>query len=276
MRSARVRRLAMIVTVTCAVTGAASVPASAANVTAVGSQLGVGNPAANGTNGSAAGWRTPTVTKTLDIDGDNIYGSLGYVLFNPHAFGNGGSGQGANALTNATVSLPAYIAVDATGSNISYSGNYTTIDNPANPAGAPIWSGIAYTSYTINPGIEASMFSITFGTGTSATATYRVGVFVDNGAPISVSPVGLRIAGAGGDSGIIAKPTAAQVNNYYFFDLDSVAAGDVFTVLLRRDTGSGGTVALGGLTFDALIPEPASAMLVLSALGALALRRQRR
>lgn len=247
-------------------------PAAAAVITAVGSQLGVGDPNANGTAGSAAGWRTPSVAKTLDIDGDNVYGTLGYVLFNPHAFGGGGSGQGL-PLTNVNQSLPSYISVAATGATLSYSGNYTTIDDPANPAGAPLWSGIAYAT-GVSAGSEIGLFSVTFGAGTPANATFRVGIFVDNIAPVDGSPFGLRITGAGGDSDLVNKLQATQVNNYYFFDLENVAAGDEFSIITRRSGSGTGAVGMGGLTFD-VIPEPAS-LACLSAAAFLFLPRRRR
>lgn len=246
-------------------------PADAATVTSVGAQLNVGVPNANGSPGSAAGWRTASVTKTLDIDGDNIYGSLGYVLFNPHTFGNSGSGQGS-PLENANQSLPSYLSVAATGATLSYSGDYTTIDDPANPAGAPLWSGIAYNP-SVSAGGEIGLFSVTFGAGTPALATFRLGIFVDNIAPVDGSPFGLRVTGAGGDSDLVNKAQATQVNNYYFFDLENVVAGDVFSIITRRAGSGTGAVGIGGLTFDA-IPEPATALLLLGALSALAQGRR--
>ncbi len=259
------------VLLTCAtVYGAAT--ADAATVTSVGAQLNVGAPNADGSPGSAAGWRTASVTKTLDIDGDDIYGSLGYVLFNPHAFAAAGTGQGS-PLANVNQSLPSYLSVAATGATLSFSGNYTTIDDPANPAGAPLWSGIAYTT-GVSAGSEIGLFNVTFAAGTPANTTFRLGIFVDNIAPVDGSPFGLRVTGASGDSGLVNKAQATQVNNYYFFDLDNVVAGDTFSIITRRSGSGTGAVGIGGLTFDA-IPEPATALLLL--LGALSpLPRRRR
>jgi len=246
--------------------------AHAAVITSVGSHLGLGNPAAANTPNAAAGWRTASVAKPLDIDGDNVYGSLGYVLFNPKTYPDTGLGQNT-PLFNAAISLPAYLSVAATGANLSYNANYTTIDDPANPAGSPIYSGIGY-QFNVSSSAESSLFSVTFATGTPTGATYRIGIFVDNIGPLDSAPVGLRITGASGDSGLVVKPQGVQVNNYYFFDIQNVAAGDVFEIIGKRANTGTGAVGLGGLTFDAIgLPEPASAALL--ALGAMMLSCRR-
>ena len=219
---------------------------NAAIITAAGSHLSLG-PA----------WRTASVAKPLDIDLDNIYGTLGYMMFNTHTQASGaGGGQGA-ALSNITSSLPSYLTITANTAHISFQANYTLIDDPANPSGPDLWSGISYMNPAVG-GSSNALFNINFGTGTPANTVFRLGVFVDNTAPIDGSPVALRVAGAGGDSLSVPKTQATQVNNYYFFTLAGMQSGNTLTVSATRQSGNG-AVTLGGLTFDAIaVPEPST------------------
>ena len=48
------------------------------------------------------------------------------------------------------------------------------------------------------------------------------------------------------------------MNNYYFFTLAGVQAGNTLTVSATRQAGNG-AVVLGGFTFDAIaVPEPSA------------------
>jgi len=219
---------------------------NAAVITAAGSHLSLG-PA----------WRTTSVVKPLDIDLDNIYGTLGYMMFNTHTQASGsGVGQGA-VLANTTTFLPSYITITANLAHISYQANYTLIDDPANPSGPDLWSGISYMSPAVSNSSNP-LFNINFGAATPANTLFRLGVFVDNTGPLDGSPVALRVAGAGGDSLSVPKPQATQVNNYYFFTLAGVQAGNTLTVSATRQAGNG-AVVLGGFTFDAIaVPEPSA------------------
>lgn len=232
----------------------------AAVVTAEGAQLNLGDA-----------WRDSTVLKTHDSDGDNVYGSLGYIMFNTHTQASGAGVGATGPLDNATLSLPG-IAILATGANAGYSGNYSLINDPnaPPPGGIDLWSGVAYRSVFAPGGLagntEYAMFDITFnGIGTSLPNAIRLGIFVDNEFDPQNVPIGLRIAGAGGDSGNVLKLPTVQSNDYYFFDLTGLSAGDTITVFATSNTNAG-ALTLGGFTFDA-VPEPSATVLTALGLG---------
>ena len=231
---------------------ASSQLAHAASITAAGAQLNLGD-----------GWRDSSVAKTQDIDGDNIYGSLGYFMFSTQTPGSGSGvspGPGAGIL-----SLPSYISLTLNGANAGFhSDGYTLINDPNNPGSAnDLSSGISYKSGPLADNTEFSLFDINFSAGVSFTDTIRVGIFVDNTVPLNTSPVGLRVAGAGGDSFTVVKPQASQVNDYYFFDLTGLNPGDVVTVFATTGVDFS-ALALGGFTFDSVpesVPEPSAMIL---------------
>jgi len=73
-------------------------------VTFIGSVLNLG-----------PGWRDPSVAKPFNIDGDNIYGTDGYVMYATESLSSGG-GEGGNDL----VSMPSYLTVQTFASRYSY------------------------------------------------------------------------------------------------------------------------------------------------------------
>jgi len=98
-------------------------------VTFIGSVLNLG-----------PGWRDPSVAKPFNIDGDNIYGTDGYVMYATESLSSGG-GEGGNDL----VSMPSYLTVQTFASRYSYP-SYAAIDDPI-PGGTfsgTIRSGLAY------------------------------------------------------------------------------------------------------------------------------------
>jgi PEP-CTERM motif len=231
---------------------ASSQLAHAASITAAGSQLNLGD-----------GWRDSSVAKTQDIDGDNIYGSLGYFMFSTQTPGSGSGvspGPGAGIL-----SLPSYIFLTLNGADTGFhSDDYTLINDPNNPGSAnDLSSGISSKSGPLADNTEFSLIDINFSAGVSSTDTIRVGIFVDNTIPLDTSPIGLRLEGAGGDSLNVAKAQASRANDYYFFDLTGLNPGDVITVFATTGV-SPSAVAVGGFTFDSVpesVPEPSAMIL---------------
>jgi hypothetical protein len=119
-------------------------PASAAIITYVGREAGI-----TGNNNDAVdSWRTTTVTKTYDADGDNIYGTAGYVVYGTDAEtnGNGGAVITTNPLTyNATAtrrtwsSIPSYLTLASTGqTQVASSYGYRLIDDPTQTPGETV------------------------------------------------------------------------------------------------------------------------------------------
>lgn len=214
----------------------------------------VGGDFATSTN-----WRTAGVIKPLDPDGNNIYGTDGYML-------TGGAGL---------VSNPSYATVTRL-SSLTFPGNgaYTSIDNPA--GGSPLRTGVWYTTGGVT-NQEHDLAQITV----NVASSFRVGVLTDNADFADISPNDLRIfqtSGGVGDSGMIPAYVEPNMDtDWYFFDIINAQPGDTFTISgtnARSGSGAQDSNGIGGLTFDS-VPEPSSVLLSgITALGLL-LRRKR-
>lgn len=227
---------------------------------------------------AVAEWRTSTTLKTLDIDGDNVYGTFGAVNWTP------GSGAGAASTINAQAAgstAPGWAYVDEvswTQDHFANSG-YTMIDDLQNPS-LDTLAGIGAVNW---PG------SITFEmTGTAATyagATVRIGFMADvlalsewtadQGKTYQLT----QTFGGSGDSGIISLRSGGSGNGQpemYLFDVTGVSPGDRFTITAHSSSVQAGYV--GAVSFDLIptvIPEPSSALLGAAGLMAVLVRRRR-
>jgi hypothetical protein len=265
----------------------ATASAPAAVLIAQGSIAGV----AGGNNDQIDRWRSTDVAKTLDPDGDNVYGTAGYVMFATDAIGNGtaGSVPTVDPLTfappttaQATLSsIPSYITLANNGQNkVASSYGYKQIDDPRVTPGvgvSDIESGAALRDAAL--GLEVSMMDFTIGAN-FPTAGLRIGILTNNTDNFDGQ---LRLTQTvGGDASITIPLTvlAGQELGLHFFDITAANVGDVFTLFLQKTNPqpAGGNTNLnvlyGGVTFDA-IPEPASALLLAGGVLGLALRRRR-
>jgi hypothetical protein len=208
-------------------------------------------------------WRTTSTNKSLDIDGDNFYGTYAAVNW----------GQGSTNEQGAAPSTPGWAYI-AGGGQFTNAG-FTDIDHITNfPTDGD--AGIILGSFT---------FELTGTASTYLGQTVRIGVMQDMlsaGEWANDTFKGLQFVqtvGAGsGDSGIISVRAGAAgdgVPEMYFFDLTNVTAGDQFQILALNGQGGPATQAgyLGPISFD-VVPEPSTALL--GALGLLALLRRRR
>jgi hypothetical protein len=213
------------------------------------------------TNGA---WRTNSVVKPLDADGNNIYGTDGWQ-----------AGSWA-----AGVSLPAYATVAVNAPNsfdaASLSGvTYTSLDNP-NGVGV-LETGVHYYGSAVT-GTEQDFYTITL----TQAADFRLGMITDHTDFAAISPSQLRVrqtVGGSANSGLITTIDRDLDGDYYFFDITGGQAGDTFVVSGVVSTFPDGTPpgarsnGLGGITFDT-IPEPSIS--ILGGLGLVALLRRRR
>ncbi len=187
------------------------------------------------TNGK---WRTSTVSKTLDIDKDNIYGSDGYIL-----------------ITSPDVNLsepPAYAAVENL-TPLEFKGGNTTkptylsIDNPK--GSEDLFTGTWF--YSGNAHEEHNFVVITV----TKKQNMRIGVLIDSHDYPDISPINLHMkqtAGGSADSGVIKSNLEPDLNgDWYFFDLSNVVPGDQFT-LSGTNSRSRQSNGISAITFDSL------------------------
>ena len=188
-------------------------------------------------------WRTPSVAKPLDGDGNNIYGTDGYVM----TTSPGGD----------LVQYPTYATVTRLATYTYYGGDQTTphyllLDNPS---GGSMNAGLWMSTGTIDLQ-EQDMAEIAVTAGSS----FRVGVLVDQCDFVDLSPKNLRLRqtqGGTADSGLIDSYLEPNLDgDWYFFDVRGAQAGDKF-VLSATNLRAGGPFqdgnGIGGLTFDTAV-----------------------
>ncbi len=259
----------MKITTTVALTSViAAAAAQAATLTTAGSHLNVGEFI-----------RTTTTVKSLDPDGDNVYGTAGYYFASTNAVASAAVFDQTDVTRD--LANPTYLTIargplqSAQQANAQSALSNTVIDNPTLTPGASVTnlrSGINFFSLD-----TSNLNRITFGSGIPTTGV-RIGIFTDNhGLDMNSYTVTHTTVGAGGSNAgnvsfnISGAGFNDKGNDFHFFDVKNAVVGDVFTI---AGTGDGGGFSyLGGITVD-VIPEPSAALL--GGLGLLALLRRRR
>lgn len=226
-------------------------PVSGAVVTFAGS-------IANNASNEIARFYTTTTAKSLDADGDNRYGSIGYNLF---AVAND-----FRAITR-----------ESFGTNISVVGpypGYATVDNPL--------GGTTEVRTTTGGTAGSKNAVVTYLVTNAALIPYgfRMGILTDGLNGTQYSSQAIFVEQTSGGSGAATASTLASLNNtidMFFFDVTGVQTGDRFTVSVTAPAG-GTFSTIQGVLWDALpradSPEPTT--LAISALGLLGLGVTRR
>ena len=241
--------------------GSLLVPVLSAMLASVASVSGATiNYVGNVEGAEVTDWRTTTTVKSLDLDGDNFYGTHGALHWG--VVGVNEYPQGSTTPGWAWVGGPIGQFIGPDYADIDHATLY-----PAN-ADAGIGFGGDTAPYT---------FELT---GTAATylgKTVRIGVMQDVlgssewAADTSKALQVIQIVGGTGDSGVIQVRSGAAgdgVPEMYFFDLTNVTAGDRFQIVGLKDIGGSTTqnAYLGPISFD-VIPGPPFSRWVLNGSG---------
>lgn len=240
-------------------------------------------------------WRTPTVPKGFDLDGDNIYGSAGYLLFgttdNSEGFEDIYPGA-ANLFTadgtrlDTLNNLPSWFNISDAGNAPTFvrvfGGNfYPEVDDPSNPGSD---TNIGYGGYwdfgagTPNDWF-ANIFSIALNNAPGANnpnATIRVGFLMHNNV-IDQSVVAPKVIGVGDDAVNAAYGTNFAGNFGFltmFYDISGYGSSDAAEVFARTFENTNDLV-ITGITLDVVVPTPGAGMLAGLGLACVAGRRRR-
>ena len=237
---------------------------AASAITATVSQAANVNYAGNIQNNGTTiqRWRDATSGKPMDIDGDNIWGTAGYVMFGTGYASYAGyyypwSSYGNNILNTpgTLVSLPAGMTL-ANGwntPNVVFGDSwYPQIQDPANTANLIRLGG---ASRSVNgTGGTGQSWLITMGTNTpgvgNAYAKMRVAFLLWNpqGQASQLSgPTSIRLITSASDTGNVTNSTTAWGQGLMFFDITNYSAGDQVQIWLNN-TNSGAMIQ--GMTFD--------------------------
>lgn len=209
-------------------------------------------------------WRTSSVVKTLDGDGDNVYGTDGYYMAGPVG-----------------ITVPIYLqSVSLSATNYGGDGNYAVIDSPSNVPNN-VTSGLFFRTNTF-----ATVMSFTVSSTLVGSKSFRVGILNNNQGHSSNDNSGLtpdfigvnQTSGGSATSGTLdssSTPTPFQARAHWiFFDISGAVANDTFAINIGSDGAPHNQTGIGGLTFDT-IPEPTSMGLLGLGLMGLCARRRR-
>jgi LPXTG-motif cell wall-anchored protein len=242
-RISRIKLPLLVVVMLLAMASVASVPAGSLMGPATISQAG-----SDVTTNDA--WRTTDVPKPLDLDGDNVYGTAGYVLFRSSSSQPTVQPPYANVVRASGTSLygPAPCH-PAPGTGDSH-GNYVCLDDPVFTGPAPVADSRTGTVYKAGgAGAEHDLIVISV----TAPATFRLGVIQDNHDHTPISPIALRLrqtVGGTADSGFLSAAADRDLDgDYYFFDVIEAQPGDVF-VLSGLNASGHASNGVYGVTFD--------------------------
>jgi hypothetical protein len=201
-----------------------------------------------------AGWRSTDVAKSLDVDGDNAYGTDGWMT--------------ANAVSDPSYATLALINGEPDG----YYNAYMWVDQALTPA--PTVADERANPYYVWQGpLVADLGQITM----TANRSFRVALLGDIRADgdnrwLTTAFRIHQTTGGSADSGVHPFGPWTQVGQWMLFDITGVS-GDVF--MIEATAGTGTEADLVRVGFDT-IPEPATlALLALGGIG-LPIRRKKR
>jgi len=224
----------------------------------------------NSTN--AASWRTPTVPKTINPAGNNIYGNDGYVMFGTTSTlptqPSTATGQDVFHF-NSTVSTvpptvpstvpwttlnvqPSYVSAipAAPGSGFNRVETATGFLSMDNPSGGLMKSGFAFA-----PASSGFKSLFTFTVNGSVPSTFDVGLFFNNSSGNFGALVQAEITDGTPQGTAIGSRTVFGNIDALFFTISGATPGTVFTVEGLASTPSL-DLDISGITFDTPIPEP--------------------
>lgn len=231
------------------------------------------------TNGEATHWRSTSTAKTMDLDGDNKYGTMAALLFR--------SGFAGQQSSPTSTTLGVYFSGSGTQptSNLS---SYSLIDN-LNGTGT-VHAGIALYGTATNPTYPDFVFQLTGTAADYAGKVLRIGVMEDvlgSSEWAADAHKGLQMTqsiGGSGDSGAISLRSGGAgdgVPEIYFFDIYGATVGDQFAITGLSNVGgtpTGQNPYISSVSFDlatVAVPAPAALEGGLVLLGIIAGTRRR-
>ena len=225
--------------------------AGAATIAYAGVQFGIED---NTSNTLTTGWRD-TTTKPLDIDGDNLLGSDGYLSY-------------FNRISN-----PSYATI-ATSGYINRNNASVLWDNPTDPTGNDVTGGFYHDASAGHGVMSGQLLSFVITNALPVGETLRLGVLFDVTGSGTASYTVTQTVGGSSSATTPVFAFDSFALDVAFFDISSVNVGDTFVIQATNFSGST-SEQVAGMTFDTgVVPEPSAALL--GGIGMLLLLRRRR
>ncbi|MDF7799601.1 Calx-beta domain-containing protein [Pontiellaceae bacterium B1224] len=221
---------------------------AAITITAVGDGVGY-----DITGTEVADYRSMGTAKSFDIDGDDAYGTAGYIIFGGAAV----SGGGHELFGEATqFSSPSFVTAFSAGGNfvsISKYLSYPKYDDPSEPIADSVADFGATAVALANAGTTGSWNELlTFTIDGSAPSGFRVGLMAgpEGNTDGRWDPTGLRISFEGGPAVEATGLEIVSGTGMVFFDV-TVTDGTTgtFAIESQRRASNGGS-SISGVTFD--------------------------
>lgn len=233
-------------------------------------------------------WRDAGVAKSLDLDGDNVYGSDGYAIF--------GAGQPAYyqdftdplAASGTQVTMPTGMTLSRgwlTPFATIADTWYPAIQDPSNP-GVDVTLGMAGRSIGSSETTTEDGQQWVFGIGSdfegagTAGSSFRLGVMIWNPTNqfYGSGPATMRLISGASDTGDVVNQTGDWGQAVMYFDVTDYNEGDSIELWLgsnRPGNQAGNGAFIQGLTIDVNpIPAPSSAAMMVAGLSMLLGRRR--
>jgi len=230
---------------------------------------------------TGSSWRTPGVAKPNDIDGDNVYGSVGYFLPSGKQFGyRNPLLTGTNVITpdpKGVNAMPSYITdLEFTNAEVGSSwggefaddGTLDTVPGSIGLTGAGIMPSLAGTN-VLNLKLKRSTspafrLTLIFGNNPNPLSFFEINAIQENtsvtgnaGMPNNDDPLGMDVTlndGGGAVSQLSGDPSlATNTAGYTTYQSWDIPAGSSDISITIDLTGTTNTVPrLSGLAFDSL------------------------
>jgi hypothetical protein len=206
----------------------------------------------NDSSSEISEWSDSAVTKSLDIDNDDLYGTDGYSWVN-----TSDSGNPVAVLASLDESAPSYAAgIAHTGAGGGVSGSYSGADDRRNAADtADVNVGYAGPNYNGTTGatVLQELFAYTMSSDMLNGETIRVGVVLDSLNDTVVGADSLRVV-AGGASADATGVARSGVIDMYFFDISGLTSGQEIQIWGAKSVDNSNygynAITIGGVLFD--------------------------
>ncbi len=201
-----------------------------------------------------ADFRSTATAKLFDPDGDEAYGTAGYMVFGGAAVSGGGHALFGDATVWSNASFVATFGAGADFISISKYVTYPLYDDPSQPIDGTV-TDLGATAVAVanaNAGAGAWNEMLTFAIDDTAPSSFRVGLMAgpEHNSDGRWDPAGLRISFEGDTAVEVTELPIISGTGMVFFDI-TVTAGTTgtFSIESQRRSAVGGS-SISGVTFD--------------------------